>query len=75
MAATGQNEKAIRLFERSLQIEPNDSITLSQYAGTLTATSQDEEALQFFERSLQQYSGHFLRQRLKPAFHRWYLPQ
>jgi len=22
-----------------------------------------------------QYSGHFLRQRLKPAFHRWYLPQ
>jgi len=24
---------------------------------------------------LNQYSGHFLRQRLKPAFHRWYLPQ
>ena len=24
---------------------------------------------------INQYSGHFLRQRLKPAFHRWYLPQ
>ena len=24
---------------------------------------------------VEQYSGHFLRQRLKPAFHRWYLPQ
>ena len=27
------------------------------------------------ETCIYQYSGHFLRQRLKPAFHRWYLPQ
>jgi len=28
-----------------------------------------------FGEFIYQYSGHFLRQRLKPAFHRWYLPQ
>jgi len=35
----------------------------------------DEWANQIDDNLNKQYSGHFLRQRLKPAFHRWYLPQ
>jgi len=41
------------LSEVLLQIQPNNSITLSRYANALTSTGRDEKALQFFERSLQ----------------------
>ena len=46
-------DKAIELFEKSLQFQPNNEITLSKYAGALAATEQYEKAIQCFERSLQ----------------------
>ncbi|MEB3233297.1 MAG: tetratricopeptide repeat protein, partial [Leptolyngbyaceae bacterium] len=48
-----QHEKALQFFERSLQLNPDDAITLSCYAGTLAEIGRHEKALEFFERSLQ----------------------
>ncbi|MEG4998659.1 tetratricopeptide repeat protein, partial [Microcoleus sp. B4-D4] len=48
-----QHEKALQLFERALQIEPNDLITLCSYAKALTSNNQQEKALQLFERAIQ----------------------
>ncbi|PZV13113.1 MAG: histidine kinase, partial [Leptolyngbya sp.] len=52
LASTGQHEKALQSFERSLQIQPDNAITLSRHANTLASTGQHEKALQSFERSL-----------------------
>ena len=53
MISNNQHEKALQLFERALQIEPNNRITLNSYAKALILNNQHEKALQFFERALQ----------------------
>ena len=45
--------KGVELFEKSLQIQPGNEITLSKYASALAATEQYEKAIQCFEQSLQ----------------------
>jgi predicted GTPase len=51
--------------------EPSEQIHAVWYC----VNSQVNREAEIDSHWIGQYSGHFLRQRLKPAFHRWYLPQ
>jgi tetratricopeptide (TPR) repeat protein/anti-sigma regulatory factor (Ser/Thr protein kinase) len=53
LTSNGQHEKALQYFERSLQLEPNNPITLSRYATALASSGQHEKLVQILERSLQ----------------------
>jgi len=56
------------------EAEPELGINIA-LAMKIGKSSELADSLCRFFVSNNQYSGHFLRQRLKPAFHRWYLPQ
>jgi cytochrome c-type biogenesis protein CcmH/NrfG len=47
-----RQEEAYIAFEKSLQIEPDNPITLGQYANALTSAGQLDQAWPFFEQSL-----------------------
>ena len=52
-AKKGQYQKAFEMFERSLQINPNNSTTLNSYGKALAEKGEFQKAFERFERSLQ----------------------
>jgi len=70
-----RNLGCLDLMDRGASCIP---LFLKPEEGKLDLFSNDDRKLENglnLNLSDKQYSGHFLRQRLKPAFHRWYLPQ
>ncbi|GCL42055.1 tetratricopeptide repeat protein [Dolichospermum planctonicum] len=53
LSKNGQYNKAFKLFERSLQLQPDNIITLTSYGNGLSKAGRHEKACEIFESSLQ----------------------